>query len=264
MVSLFGEYVAEPNSNVLLYQSIKKIPTKYPLLAFNDKDGHKQGVLLGEGFWKWKMEDFISNQNYEATSELLNKSIQYLSVKDDKRKFKCFASKNIYKENENIDFTAQFYNDAYELINTPDVYLKIKNSDGEVYDYTMSKVNNYYSINAGRFSEGSYTYSATTTFAGNKFDAFGKFSIESVQLENNDMVARHDVMNALSEKFGGKSYDLSEVSKLANDIKQSDKVKPVIYQSSSTSALINEKWIFFLLFLLLALEWFLRRFYGKY
>jgi hypothetical protein len=264
LISLFGEFKSLPGSTSLLYQSIKKIPTKYPLIAFNDQDGHKQGVFLGEGYWKWKMEDFVANQNYEATSELLNKTIQYLTVKDDKRKFKCFVSKNVYRENENVDFNAQLYNDSYELINSPDVDLKIKNENNEDYNYVLSKVANYYVLDAGRFQEGDYSYYASTTFNGTKYEASGKFSIEAIQLENNDLVARHDVMYALAQKYGGESYNLSNISELESKIKSSDNVKPVVYSSTSTSALINNKWFFFAMLILLGLEWFLRRYYGKY
>jgi len=51
---------------------------------------------------------------------------------------------------------------------------------------------------------------------------------------------------------------------IAEKIKNNAVVKPVIYQTTQTNPLINLKWIFALLAVLLGLEWFLRRYYGAY
>ncbi|MBK8388017.1 MAG: hypothetical protein IPL23_01455 [Saprospiraceae bacterium] len=87
--------------------------------------------FVGEGIWKWRMQDMIDFKNADLSGELINKTIQYLSVKDDKRKFRVNTSKNLYKENETVLFDAQLYNDAFEMINTPDVQLTLNNQAGK-------------------------------------------------------------------------------------------------------------------------------------
>jgi hypothetical protein len=51
---------------------------------------------------------------------------------------------------------------------------------------------------------------------------------------------------------------------IADLIKNKETIKPVIYQTSQTNPIINLKWIFAILAALLALEWFLRRYFGAY
>ncbi|HPK09173.1 MAG TPA: hypothetical protein PK246_02470, partial [Saprospiraceae bacterium] len=101
-------------------------------------------------------------------------------------------------------------------------------------------------------------------FNGEKLSSGGKFSVEASEIENSNLVARHDILNAISKKYGGKSYFPNQISELENDILNAKSIKPVVYASSTTSSLLNHKWIFWLILALLSLEWFLRRYFGKY
>ena len=88
------------NYTAVLNQRIGKVNTESPLLFFTEDGGTKIGFLLGEGIWKWKLEEAKNENAYPLVAELISKTVQYLSVKDDKRKFKVYASKNTFEENE--------------------------------------------------------------------------------------------------------------------------------------------------------------------
>ena len=128
----FGEFTDNANSEVLLYQRIGKVDTKYPLLLYGEDNGVKIGVLAAEGIWKWKLFDYLQHENHEIFDELLGKAFQFLSVKEDKRKFRVDVSKNIFNENEAVFFDAELYNNNYERINEPDATIVITNSEGKI------------------------------------------------------------------------------------------------------------------------------------
>lgn len=264
LIAPFGQYTSPSGSNVLLKQNIKKIPTNYPLLSFKDKDGFKTGVWVGEGIWKWRLFDYLQHNNYDVVTELVNKSVQFLSTKEDKRKFRVSTSKNLYKENEQISFDGQLYNDNYEMINEPDVFLTIINQDGKEFKYTYSRSNNFYSLNIGMLPAGKYRYVANTNYGGEAMEQKGSFSVQNIQLELYDLTARHDLLKALSEKYGGEIIPSGGGLSIANKVLENSKIKPVIYQTTETKAVINFKWLFWLLLFLLSLEWFLRRYMGSY
>ena len=92
----------------------------------------------------------------------------------------------------------------------------------------------------------------------------GSFSVQNIQLELYDLAARHDLLRALSENYGGEVFISGKSNGLANKILTNDKIKPVVYQSSDTKSVLNFKWLFGLLMFLLSLEWFLRRYMGSY
>jgi len=206
----------------------------------------------------------VQTENYDMVQELVNKMIQFLSTKEDKRKFRASASKNLYKENEDVLFDAQLFNDNYEMINTPDVFLTIKNSDSKEYDYTLTRTSNYYALNAKLLAPGKYSYVASTNFDGKPYEQKGYFSVEDIQLELYDLTARHGLLRSLSNKYGGKVVLPTETSELVADLTADNKLKPVVYPTTKTKSVINFRWLFGLLLAMLSLEWFLRRYMGNY
>jgi hypothetical protein len=264
VASAFGTFEATPQAQVLLWKRIGRIDTKQPLLAFGETNGVKTGIFLGEGLWRWRLFDFLQHQNHEIFDELLGKSVQYLSQKEDKRKFRVNLDKSIFNENEPVTFGAELYNDNYELVNDPDVAMSIRNSGGKEFTYTFNKLGKAYSLNAGILPVGNYTFKATTNFNGQSLIYEGKFSVRPIELELFEMTANHAVLRQLSAKYGGETVFPAQMASIAEKIKANQTVKPVIYQTTKTNPLINLKWIFALLALLLAAEWFLRRYFGAY
>jgi len=264
ITSAFGNFSATPQAQVLLRKRIGKVDTEQPLLAVGETNGVKTGIFLGEGLWKWRLFDFLQHQNHEIFDELIGKTVQYLSVKEDKRKFRINQDKNIFNENEPVVFGAELYNDNYELTNDPDVAMSVRNRDGKEFTYTFNKLGKAYSLNAGILPVGSYTYKASTNFNGQPLTYEGRFSVQPIQLELFETTANHAVLRTLSTKFGGETVYADQVSGIVEKIKSNQTVKPVIYQTTSTNPLINLKWIFALLAFLLTAEWFLRRYFGAY
>lgn len=264
LIAPFGNFAVTGTSQILANQRIGKIDTEYPLLVLGESDGTKKGVLAGEGIWKWRLFDFLQNENHELTNELIGKTIQYLTVKQDKRQFRIGQPKKVFKENEPVLFDAQLYNDSYEQINDADVSLQIKNADDKAYDFVFDKTTSAYTLNAGILPVGDYRYSGSVSINGKSEKVNGQFSIQSVQLESYVLEADHQVLKGLSEKYGGSLLSTAQLASFPQLLADRGSVKPVIYESSKTQSIINLRWIFAILAFLLALEWFLRRYFGGY
>jgi hypothetical protein len=264
LITPFGEYKVKGNGFVFTTQNIKKIKTNYPQLVFGESRGVRTAIFCGEGLWKWKLSDYVQNQSYERVSEIFNKSLQWTSVKEDKRKFRVTPGKTSYKENEPILVEGQLYNDNFELVNEPDATLIIKSDEGKEYKYTFSKTSKSYTLNAGMFPSGTYSIYGSVTFNNQLLKAQNTFTIESVNLEQQDKVAKHDVLRSLVKKYGGKLIYKDDLPNLSELIKKDESIKPMIYQSNLTKSVIHLKWICILILLLLGLEWFIRRYLGSY
>ncbi len=262
--SFFGEYSVNPASKVLLRQRINSVETDYPLWLFNETGDTKIGVICGEGLWRWRLYDYLLNKNQDATNELINKTIQYLSVKADKRPFRVNLQKNIFEDNEAITFDAQLYNANYELVNTPDVEMDIKGDDGKSTHYKFSKTDNAYNLNAGFLPVGSYSYAATVKLGNSNYTAEGKFSVSPLQLEDLRTRADHQVLYQLASQHNGAMHYLNDMDKIADEINAKNQLKPVLYDTFTTQSAIEIKWIFILVLLLLSMEWFLRKYLGGY
>lgn len=260
----FGTYNAVAAANTLLYQKIGAVETQQPLIYFSPNTSRRVGVIMGDGIWRWRLYDFERNKNHAAVDELLVKTVQYLSAKNDTRKFRVNAPKNIFNENERVVFDAQVYNESYEAVTTPDVKMEIKNSSGEAFNYTFSKNKNSYTLNAGLFAAGDYTYQASVTIGNRVEKISGKFTVVPLQVELINTVANHQILKNLAEKNGGEMVYPNAIDKLPNMVGKREDIKPVSYMQTAFKDIIHFKWLFFLLLALLTAEWFLRRRNGAY
>ena len=140
----------------------------------------------------------------------------------------------------------------------------IKNTEGKEFPSTFNKTARAYSLNAGVFPVGNYTYRGSTTHNGNQLTYKGQFSVQPIQLESFQTTANHGLLRLLSEQYGGELVYPADIVAIGEKIKAKKSVKPVLYQTTKTRSVINLKWIFFLLMTLLTLEWFMRRYHGSY
>jgi len=263
LLSPFGRLSVSANAIPIFYQRIGKVRTQQPLLFFTNENGRKTGYLMGEGLWRWKLSEAENNVQPSALNDLISKTVQFLSVKEDKRRFKVFTSKSAFEENEAIQFNATLYNESYQPVNEPEVNLQVKNENGKVFNFVFSKTENAYQLNAGDMAAGNYTYEANTAFGAQKFSAKGSFYINATISEFQQTTANHQLLNTMSAQSGGKMFFPNRISALADEILKNENIKTIRYEDRKYNELINIKALFFLILLLLSIEWFLRKRNGE-
>lgn len=259
----FGEYSCA-STNTLLHQKIGSVQSNYPLWCMGEALQQKQAFLMGEGLWRWRMYNYQLKQNTEAVDDIIQKTVQYLSVKNDKRKFKTLLTKKIYDEHENVLVSAQMYNDNYQLINSCDVQLVLTDEKGKNFTYSFSKNNSAYILDIGQLSQGNYSYIATSQCNGKSYTDEGKFSVSALQLEAQKINADAQMMLTLAKKKNAAMVYPKELLQLEKEIRAQKEIKPLIYETSKTSGIIHIKWIFFLILAMLSIEWFVRKYQGLY
>ncbi len=259
LTSSFGNYSLKSAGSVLFNQQIGNLKTNAPLLAFGNDTGVKTAILTGEGIWRWRIEDFEKNENHIAFDELISKSVQYLSAKDDQRKFRVYPAKAKFADNEPIILNAELYDDAYNLNNQPDVSIDLRGKSGKKYSFQFTKAGKSYQLNAGFLPADEYTFEAKTKLGKSIFTVNGQFLIEQLNIELMQTTANHQLLFNMANTSGGQMVEPKNLLSLENLIPNNEKVKTISYEEKSYDALINLKWIFALIMLLLSVEWFLRK-----
>jgi len=262
----FADFVQSADMNVMLFQKIKSVETNYPLIAFNKGSGDQQlkyGVILGDGIWQWRIKNYVMYDNHLLFDVFINKIVNYLANDLKKERFMVFSNR-VFKENEDINLRAEFYNQSYELINIPDIELVITNSNQKEFHYEFSKSDKSYNLNAGRLTAGLYKYSASTTFDNQKFLKSGEFKVVPLNVEQLDLSANHNILNQLSTQTGGKMFSINELKLLEDELKKNDNIKRISHSNIDLVSLIELKWLFFIIVLLLSIEWFVRKYFGAY
>jgi hypothetical protein len=259
----FGKMRTPGSAAPVLFQKVGAVTTEKPLLYVDEQDHRKIAVMLGEGLWRWKLNEFDRFENSAAFDEVFSKLIQYLSTGEDKRKFRSYPIKQEFSDTEPVVFESQVYNDIFEPVYGNAVNIELTSDSGKKtrYLYTTSAGNTRYQI--GGLGEGVYRYVASTKLNNKDERVGGEFAVIARQAELQNLTADFDLLKRMSSNTGGQFYLLSKADDLKASL-QTMKAKSVIHSEDSYSALVNLKWVFFLLLTLASLEWFARKFFGSY
>lgn len=258
----FGKTI--PSGNIsLLTQRIGSVISDRPLLSLSNENDRKIGFLLGDGVWRWRLFEYDRTESATAFDELFGKLFQYLSITDDKRKFRSYPTKQEFPDTAPVIFESQVYNDIYEPVFGNTVALEITNEQGATskYTYVLSPGNTQYQI--GGLTEGVYRYTSKTELEGKPQLVRGEFAVLAQQAELQDLTADFNLLRQLSANTGGSFYTQEEITRLLSDL-QEEKVNSVIRSEETFKSMLNLQWVLATLLLLISVEWFLRKFYGSY
>jgi hypothetical protein len=260
----FGTYKTNNSVTPLFKQKIGLVETENPLMLFHKHNNAKLGVIVGEGIWRWQILDYATNGDNKIFNEIVTKTVQYLSAKEDKSRFRVF-SKGSFMESEPIVFEAELYNDSYELVNEPEVNMTITDKDGTKYTPGFDRTASAYRLNyEGLPGVGEYSYEATTTYNDKEYKEKGVFSVSAVQVEMTNSVANHQLLYNLATKNNGTMYYPNQFDALYNQIMEQEDILPISYFKKKRENFIDNKWTFLVLLILLGAEWFMRKRNGAY
>lgn len=259
----FAGFEKSNSVSVLLNQKIGSLNTDYPLMSFTEQNGRKNAVFCGEGIWRWRLNDFAENGNHDAFNEFIGKTIQYLSLAEEKSFFRVTAPNSV-QENQRTSFDAEVYNKSFELVQNADVFLDITDEEGRRYNNTFSKTTRAYHLEAPLLSPGEYQWEARTKLGTENYQKKGKFIVTPLLAERVVTTANHRILNQLCMAHNGKLIYPKETGTLTDLIKAREDIRPVVYNPQKMVDLVQLPWIFALLMGLLTLEWFIRKRNGAY
>lgn len=261
--SPYGNSKLSNGASVLMYQRIGIVDTKEPLVAFNELNGLRTGVIMGEGIWKWRTTNYVRNGNHALFDDLIRKMVQYLSVKSGKDYFRV-DTRSSFKENEDILFQAIVFDPSYQPLPGVEVKMEIMDKEKNRFNYIFSPDGDHYKLNAGSLPVGQYQYLAKVNAGDKAYQQSGVFTITQVNAEFLNTTARHRDLRNLAVTTGGKFFKLNQFKELAEALKKRDDLVPVSYTEKKMIPLIHMKMVFVILLLILAGEWFLRKRSGGY
>mgnify|MGYP002277533218 CR=1 FL=1 len=259
----FADYDLDAGLTPVLYQKLKNIETDKPLIVTGKIDGRKIGFIFGEGIWRWRLSDYYLSQNHKHFTELTGQMVQYLALRENEDNFIVDFSP-VYTETDDVILRAELYNDAYEKITSGEVNIELRNAENEVFDFVFDVQGGDYYLNAGHLPVGDYSFTANVTLGDDTFAEQGSFTVVAVNLENIATQANHHMLYQLASLSGGQFFLAEGYNALIASLKDDHKLKTVNYYQEMINELLNMKALFFILLLLLSVEWFLRKYWGIY
>lgn len=263
MIVPFGDFRTSVQSDIILWQQVGTVNTKKPLLLVNTNVARKTAVLAGEGIWRWRMEEFDLTDNQVIVDDIISKTVQLISVKDDKRKLRVYTTLPTYGLEEQISFENEIYNNIYERVYDQKIDLEITNEKGQKknFNYTIDESKSSYQVSG--LGAGIYRFKAKSTVLGKTETAEGQFVITDVDLEDQNTTADHALLRAVSEQNNGQFVRLKDTQSLIDYLK-ANKSPGKALSSETIDEVISLRWLLVLLLLLATIEWAVRKYLGTY
>lgn len=259
----YGDYTLKGNNEVLFYHQIGRIISEKPLMVFGNNQNSKTAILTGTGIWQWRIQEYAETGNPNGFDEMISKTMQYLSSKEDKRRFKVYPIKNEFTDAEPVIIESEIYNELFEPIFDQSITLEITDEANVQVDYqfTTNPSNTRYRISG--LPEGIYQYKAQATLEGKTYSSEGEFSVEEIQIENQNLVANHRLLRKISSNSRGAFFLPEKMDDLKDELLKKE-ARSIIYTEEQYLPLVDIWWVFLLLISLISAEWFLRKYNGSY
>jgi hypothetical protein len=257
----FGDVEFNVAHEVILSLVISGVSTDSPLLATYTEDAKRAAILAGENIWKWRANSFLAQENFIEFDTFLGKLVQYLAS-NKKRERLTVNYESFYYGNREIQLTAQYFNPSYEFDANANLTAIIKNKDTEeTTTYPMLLSSGFYTVDLNNLPPASYDF--TVRAEGKNISKSGSFKILEFDIEKQFLNADTNRLNAIASKTNGKIFHIDQdAQNLVLELINDQRFKTIEKSNEKVVSLIDWKYLLGLIALCLALEWFLRKYYG--
>lgn len=257
--SVFGELKINSEFQTLLEQSVNGISTNQPLLATLEKGTSRYGILFGEDIWKWRSQSYINQQTFTVFDDFTGKLVQYLASKKRKQRI-ALDYKTFYDGNTNAILRAQVFNKNYEFDANQSVSIVLKdNINNTTINLPLVLANNTYQVDLSLLKPSKYSFIVSTN--GNLAKSGNleilDFNIEA-QFSNADVTKLHQIATNSKGELGL----MSNYKSVLDNLMTNNRYLPIQKSTTKTEALINWHYLLFLIVLIIAIEWYLRKYKG--
>ena len=243
-------------------KKVGNLDTGLPVWVLSESTNPRNGLIIGEGIWRWSMSAYSMDESHLVFDEFLLQNIKYLSRKVKSDRFMIQLPEPIYS-GDRVDITAILLNLSFEPVQGADIQMSLSDENSNQFEYAFIETETNYKLNLGSLSEGEYTYNATVKFGNETLSDKGSFTIRERMLEQRDNRANLSLLHQWAKQTNGKIFYPAEIDQIPKIL--NDKDLPIMsYQNERFIDLIKLNWIFFIIFVSLSIEWFLRRFFGTY
>lgn len=256
----FGTIVTKTNTTTMLFAGINGVQLQNPLLTFAENGNKRAAYLVGENIWKWRLDTHLTSKSFDAFDLLTDKIIQFLATPSRKNNL-VVTYDSFYNLGENILISASYFNKNYEFDTKAQLTIVVKNSITKASKtYDLLKTNSQYQVNLDGLLPGNYTFTISEKQSNAKFS--GAFEVADFDLEKQFVNPDKTRLTQLANRTKGAIFYPNQLENLLKQLEEDERYLSVQKQTINKSPLIEWKAILVFLISLLALEWFVRKYFG--
>ncbi|SNY99856.1 VWA domain-containing protein [Flagellimonas pacifica] len=256
----FGSIELKKNGETILYQKIKGIELDNPLFSIFVEGKQKEAILFGENIWKWRVQSYRNDQNFENFDDFIGKLMVYLSSNDQRSRLELdfpliFANTSVAR------IRASYFDESYSFDSDANIKITVKDSANDFSrESPMLLKRSFFEVDLSDLEAGDYVF--TVTVEGENLKRSGSFKILDFNPEKQMISANYNKLQRLAINTNGKVYFPEDIDLLISDLSKSEQYTPIQKSKQNVVSLIDFKVLLGLIVLALSLEWFIRKYNG--
>jgi hypothetical protein len=254
----FSDFTPKPESEIVAKVKMNNIPTNKPLILSRRLGNQRSIAVLAKDIWKWKLQTALKDQ--DVFDRFILNSIRWLNSPDDKKRVQIKTVKKLFSLGEEVEFTAQIYDDAFNTVSDAEVKVKVKN-DKDKFELNLNSLGNgLYEGLLQASKPGNYSFAGEAKL-NNKLlgNDNGSFNIGEIDIEMMNPGMDYEFLNTLANVSGGKYFNPEQYRSLFNIL--SDLISKSSKEKIDTKeySLWSNEFLMIIIILLFGIEWFVRK-----
>lgn len=257
----YGRLEAPIGFSALFHKRIADITTSSPVFTLGEEQGRRIALTLGMGIWRWRVYAYKQMREFETFDALMHKISQYLLSQTRSEGLKIEVPQENFA-NTVINWRATLFDASGNLVNDPEIKLTLVSEQGKEFSYSFQRRLKDYALQIKGLEEGKYRYQAETRLNDKLYSQRGEIFIEMNRLEMQNLQAQPAVLRALANRSGGRFFQENEISALKESLLELN--SPILsFPVLNTRSIFSTWQLFFVALGFLAIEWLLRKYWGK-
>ena len=266
----------KPESKVLSGVKVNNVSLKEPLIVTRNFNNSKSIAVIAYGLYRWKLLGYGAEiaRNRVETPDLfdnfITNSVRWLSVARKDDLVKVATTKKFYSLGEKVEFIAQVYDESYSPIDKAVISVNVHSKAGAGIENSSSPDNRTLILNSvgnGRYtgileglSKGDYFFDARISLGTRMLGSSeAAFSVGETALEFQDLTMNRALLENIASRTGGKFYNVEDAKNFIDDLYKNATFEERSVTSRAEFSFWNLAWLFFIVALLFATEWFIRK-----
>lgn len=254
----FAEFTPKAESDVIVKSKVNNVPTNRPLILTRRLGSQRSIAILAKDIWRWKLQTALKNQ--DIFDRFILNSIKWLNSPDDKKRFQIKTSKKLFALGEEVEFTAQIYDDSFNPISDAEVKVNVKN-ENDMFELNLSSIGNglYEGVLQANKS-GNYSFTGQAKL-NNKIlgEDNGIFNIGDIDIEMMNARLDYEFLTSLANVSSGGYFTADNINPLFSILDELNKKSSKEKIDTKEFSLWSNEFLLIAIVLLFAIEWFIRK-----
>ena len=255
-----GEILFKKEYESLLDQQVKGVVLGEPMLTLVRDEARNEAFLFGENIWKWRVQNYRNNGDFEAFDDLIAQIIRFLDLNKRTNRLTLDYDKT-YQGVASAELVARYFNETLAFESNASLNIRIKEkSEADYRAFPMMLRNGYYGFRINDLSAGEYDF--TVRVEGTDLVRNGNFRVLDFDVEKQLISSNYKKLNRLAQASGGQLFYGDQVAAVVDELMERNQFLPVQKSKQNVVSLIDFRVLLGIIALSLAAEWFIRKYNG--